>query len=336
MSTNNSIKDLVLQHLQPLKHSSSGWHTRNCPFCGYRGHSHDTRYRFGVFVESDGSMTFNCFNCAIKAKWKAGTPFTKTFTWCMKTIGISASDINKFNMTLRSNTELEEESVEDKISLTSFWKQKDKDENLKDMQTLLLNNCEDEDFLKCAEYIVNRGFYDLSKFSWTPNDKHRIIIPLVYNSKYVGLESRYYSDVIPEKVYKYFSNKPRGFLYNLDAQQKYNRKYIIVVESALDAIHVDGVAILGRNVTNEQFDIINKFNKKVIFVPDFDKSAMENIDRMIDNGWSISTPPWENGIKDVGEAVLKYGRILTLESILQNSHENKVKVKMEIRRKRSG
>ena len=62
------------------------------------------------------------------------------------------------------------------------------------------------------------------------------------------------------------SEQQPGYVFNLDAQN-YQRIFCIVVEGPFDAISVDGVALLGSEVKDQQALTINALNKKVIIDP---------------------------------------------------------------------
>ena len=55
------------------------------------------------------------------------------------------------------------------------------------------------------------------------------------------------------------------------------------------------------------------------------------INQALQFGFEVSIPFWEKGIKDVNDAVVKYGKVPTLLSILQYSTNSKIKI--EIMRK---
>jgi hypothetical protein len=48
----------------------------------------------------------------------------------------------------------------------------------------------------------------------------------------------------------------------------------------------------------------------------------------ITNGWSASLPPWEDGVKDVADAVKKYGRLYTLTTILHYRVSGEIKINL--------
>ena len=48
----------------------------------------------------------------------------------------------------------------------------------------------------------------------------------------------------------------------------------------------------------------------------------------VDNGWSASLPPWGDDVKDVADAVKKYGRLYVLATILHYRTDNKLKIQV--------
>ena len=51
-------------------------------------------------------------------------------------------------------------------------------------------------------------------------------------------------------------------------------------------------------------------------------------------GWSVAFPEWEDGVDDVADAVLKYGRLFTIQSILKTTERSKLKI--DLKRKMYG
>jgi DNA primase len=117
-------------------------------------------------------------------------------------------------------------------------------------------------------------------------------------------------------------------VFNCD-QQNYNRQFVLVMEGPFDAIALDGVAVLGSEPNQRQKEMIDNLQRKVIVVSDRDKAGKLLIERAIDYGWSVAFPEWEPGIKDVGDAIIKYGKILTMKSILATIENSKVKIKLK-------
>ena len=116
-------------------------------------------------------------------------------------------------------------------------------------------------------------------------------------------------------------------MFNLDAQP-YERPYVIVVEGPLDAISIGGVAILGADIMDKQAMLINRLGKKPVLVPDCDKDGERSVARAIELGWAVSMPNWGDGVKDVNDAIRKYGRLYTLYLIMAAKEESALKIQL--------
>jgi hypothetical protein len=55
---------------------------------------------------------------------------------------------------------------------------------------------------------------------------------------------------------------------------------------------------------------------------------MKLVDRAVELGWSVSMPEWGNEVKDVNDAVIKYGRLGALLIIMQARETSKIKIEM--------
>jgi hypothetical protein len=58
---------------------------------------------------------------------------------------------------------------------------------------------------------------------------------------------------------------------------------------------------------------------------------MKLVDRAMELGWAVSMPAWPDHIKDVNDAVKKYGRLATLIHIFQARETSRIKI--ELRKK---
>jgi DNA primase len=67
-------------------------------------------------------------------------------------------------------------------------------------------------------------------------------------------------------------------------------------------------------------------------VPDQDEAGLEICDRALELGYQVSIPNWSDEVKDVNDAVVKYGRLPTLLSILQSATASKIKIGMARKR----
>jgi DNA primase len=182
-----------------------------------------------------------------------------------------------------------------------------------------------------TEYLKARKV-DLSKYKFyvnptgTMRHKHGIAIPYFYKGDVVGSTIRFLDSNQP----RYLNNQQPGYVFNYD-QQKPDYNVCIVVEGIFDAIAVDGVAVMHDSISDAQARMIANLNRRVIVVPDFDKTGIGMIDRALELGYHVSLPPWDAGVKDVNDAVIKYGKLPTLLAILENATMSKIKI--ELRKK---
>jgi hypothetical protein len=66
----------------------------------------------------------------------------------------------------------------------------------------------------------------------------------------------------------------------------------------------------------------------VIVVPDLDKTGLAICDRALELGFHVAIPEWSDEIKDANDAVVKYGKLPTLLSILKSATNSKIKLQM--------
>jgi DNA primase len=68
--------------------------------------------------------------------------------------------------------------------------------------------------------------------------------------------------------------------------------------------------------------------KRIIVVPDQDKTGLEICERALELGFDVSLPNWADDVKDANNALIKYGRLPTLLSILETATSSKIKIEM--------
>lgn len=335
------IKDAILQNIGPLKPASKNWQKRNCMLCHTQGHGADRRGRFGIQFNSQ-SIAVNCFNCGFSAAYSEGKSLSRSFKFFLGHLNIDSKDIDRIEFEIfkqvnkiKAVREGDEES-QPKIHKPSYvkWREIELPSGARPITTLLKLHFANQNFLKVANYAINRKLYNLDEFYWTPESGHlmnqRLLIPYYFKGKIVGYTGRLAYDAADKSIPKYYQHCPNDFVYNLDNQEKWNRKYVILTEGVLDAWTVDGVASLGE-INKEKIDTINRLQKQVIVCPDRDASGSHLVQAAIENGWAVSFPRWEPGIKDAARAAEKYGRLLTTYSIVQSAVEGKDKIELKWR-----
>jgi hypothetical protein len=190
-------------------------------------------------------------------------------------------------------------------------------------------NEEDYNSLETAiRYLDARGFGDkLHEFHWTDDAslRNRVLVPFTWKNKPMGFSGRLFED--GKKKIKYFSNYPSNMIWGYDKQHK-NAKFCIVVEGLLDAVAIGALAICSNEINDIQADVIETLDRDIIVVPDRDKAGHAMVDAALRYGWSVAFPDWESGIKDVADAVTKYGHTFAMKSILSSTEQFSLKIKL--------
>lgn len=204
-----------------------------------------------------------------------------------------------------------------------------KEHQLPEGQLIDVNNSEHKMYV---DYLLSRKINPNDyPFLVTPNDEGRmstrIVIPYTFNNKIVGNTSRFLDNRTP----KYLNEQQPGYVFGYDFQKK-DYEVCVLVEGIFDALSINGCALMHNDISEDQAMLLSNLNRHIIFVPDRDETGLKVCDRALELGYSVSIPPWEDDVKDVNDAVVKYGKLPTLLSILQNATKSKVKIEMQRRK----
>ena len=331
----NLIQSTILTSLPSgRKKTPSGWISFNAPCCVYNGESADKKKRGGIMTSVDGTVSYHCFNCGFKASYVIGRKLSHKMWQFMAYIGIPDDTIKK--LAIEAMREEDGDIKYEKKKFVTF-KKKQLPKNTHKLDTWLekyvANDLTEPQWRRIdslLKYLENRGigpnWYD---FMYSP-DQHwdvdkRVLIPFYWRGDVVGFTGRIFEQ--SDKV-KYYTDVQPGYVFNIDAQD-WTRKFVIVTEGPFDAIAVSGVSVLGSEINNVQRELIDGLGRQVIVVPDRDAPGRKLIDQAIEFGWSVSFPEWDKKVVDVADAVLKYGRLFTIKSILHTSESNKLKIDLK-------
>ena len=327
------IRETIQRFLPPkVKKSPSGWYSFNCPMCIHNGQMRpDTRCRGGLMFSNDGGVSYHCFNCGFKTGWKPGRTVGKKFKSLLEGLNVSDDDIKKIVFESFKSKEDDLSDFTFTPKLVQKWDKKDLPKDTKTLEQWLQEDCDYKNFLKAFEYAINRNVYGKFELMWSPDrmQKQRLLIPFYYNDIIVGYSGRLVVDNVDKSVPKYLTSSPQNFLFNLDTFENSDRTKCIIVEGLLDAVSIDGLGVLGNELNEEQIHIINRLPQQKIVCPDRDEAGKKLIDIAVENNWGVAFPNWSEEIKDVSDAVNKYGRTLTVQSIIESTITNPVKIKVK-------
>jgi len=321
---------LVLDKFRDLlppraKHSPSGWTSFNAPCCHHRGHNADKRKRAGV--RFDTGVVYNCFNCKYSASWQPGRQISEKFKSLCRWLGANESDINTliFEALKTESAEYKPRELQTRVS---FAEKKLPEHSLPVSDWLNVDFAGDSkletSFAKVVEYIYDRGYDPVSNnFYWSPTNGYidRVIIPFYYRGKIVGNTARKVRSGRP----KYLSDHHNQFVFNVDAQQE-DQRYIFVTEGPFDAMAINGVALLTNNISDQQYRIIQGLGHEIIVIPDQDEAGENLIKKAMEYGWSVAFPNWEADVKDVADAVQRYGKLFVTVDAIKTAQTGSIKI----------
>ena len=320
------VSDIITAYLpSKRKTTPSGWTSFNAPCCHHNGNTADTRGRGGLISEGD-TVSFHCFNCGFKASWQPGRGVSKGLRRLLVWLGAPDDAINKLTLdVMRINEGVEVQQR--KIEIPTFETVPLPADAIKLTDITEFNKFS----MAILEYMAARNLnLDDTDYYWSPSlgYRDRLIIPFYYEKRIVGWTAR---TIIADKQPKYLTETQPGYVYGLD-EQGHNKVFAIICEGPVDAIHVEGCALTGSEIGDQQAILINRLGKDIIVVPDRDKAGSKLIEAAIERGWGVSLPEWDADINDIGDAVAKYGRLYTLYSIASAAETSPLKIRLRAKK----
>jgi hypothetical protein len=308
------------------KPSASGWISFNAPCCEHNGESRDRRSRGGIKT-SEAGWSYHCFNCGYTASFIIGRNLSFKARKLLSWLGVPPEEIERINL-----ESLRHRNMEGLLS--------DRERTSRTLQGI---EFEEHDLPPAAELVTTEhsphwGYLRIRKvpedypvMTVLENDKvhwtrPQVIVPFTYDGRVVGYSCR----MLDKRQPKYIHDTQPGYVFGTDLQGA-DWRYAIVVEGVFDALCIGGLAVLHAEINDAQVRLIRSLDREVIVVPDQDEAGMRLADRAIELGWSVSMPDWPADVKDVNDAVIRWGRLATLLTILQARETSRIKI--ELRKK---
>lgn len=297
----------------------SGWISGDAVCCD------DHRGRGGLIISGD-TVSWHCFNCTFKASWAPGMYLSQAMRKLLSLMYVPGDTISR--LTIESLKYINDTNDQSHIEshLPSFTN-KFLPKNSRLITDWIKHPTIDPELIAILEYLQRRHlFLDDYQFYWSnePRIKSRIIIPYFYHKNIVGYTAR---DVTNKSSARYLADQQPGYVFNLDEQLS-DKKFIILCEGPFDAISIGGCALLGSELKEGQINLLNAFNKPIIVVPDRDAAGKKLVNTALEQKWAVSMPEWDADIKDINDAVIRYGRLATLWSIIDAQNSNPLAIKI--------
>jgi DNA primase len=149
----------------------------------------------------------------------------------------------------------------------------------------------------------------------------RLIIPIYKQKKLVFYQGRDLTDKAKQK-YQSAKTETSRVIYGFDHIFQYESTApLYIVEGWFDAFLINGIAVLGNSISEEQATWIDKSNRLKVFVPDRFGNGKEVAFHALELGWSISTPDFriDESCKDINDVVKRYGKLYTMKTLADNT-----------------
>jgi hypothetical protein len=276
----------------------------------------DKRQRGGLLSSSEG-WSYHCFNCNFTASFILGRNLSfkarKLLTW----LNVPLEEIERINLESLKHRSIagiiESRQTFDVVADIRF-----DERDLGGVEFITPDHTDLWNYLRRRCAPVDYPFM----VSATPGTRSGVIIPFTYNNTMVGSTTRFLDDRKPV----WLNDFQPGYVFGTDLQHA-NWQHVIVTEGIFDALSISGLALMHNTVSDAQARLIRSLGKEITVVPDQDLPGMELIDRAVELGWAVSIPAWED-CKDVNDAVIKYGRLATLLTIMQSRETSRIKIEM--------
>jgi hypothetical protein len=298
------------------KQTSSGWLSVNAPCCVHRGETADRRMRGGIKTTPDGSFSWHCFNCGYTASFVLGRNLTFKARKLLEWLNVPTEEIERINL-----ESLKHKSIEGLLG--------ERQQVVNQLQNIVF---EDRDLPADTQplnatgeaYLRSRRLPQDYPFMYKTMPRPGIVIPFTHDNQVVGHTTRFLDDRTP----KYIQDIQPGYVFGTDLQGA-NWQYVIVVEGVFDALSINGLAVLHADINDAQARLIRSLGRDVVVVPDQDEAGMRLVDRAVELGWSVSIPNWPADVKDVNDAVIRWGKMATLITIMQARETSRIKIELK-------
>jgi hypothetical protein len=308
----------IVQYLPgKRKQSSSGWISFNGPCCVHNGESMDKRQRGGLKSSPEG-WSYHCFNCGYTSSFILGRNLSfkarKLLTW----LNVPQEEIERINLESLRHRSIAGLIDERQRTAAAIMDIRFEERDLGGVEFVTPDHTDVWNYLRRRQAPADYPFM----VSATGGARPGVIIPFTYNNTVVGNTTRFLDDRKPV----WLNDFQPGYVFGTDLQQA-SWQHAIVVEGIFDALSINGLALMHNTVSDAQARLIRTLGREITVVPDQDRPGLELIDRAIELGWAVSIPAWED-CKDVNDAVIKYGRLATLLTIMQARETSRIKIEM--------
>ena len=293
------LKDDI-QSSVDLKEEATGFFSCVCPMCNAN------RVTGGFKFEHD-AIIYNCFrgSCDSNCVLKVGEPVSRKFKFLMNRIGVAIpTDITLTKKVSETKSESHDEDLYKENTYHAISKLKFSDKLLidsrNDMTNYWLDYLESRVISHDNFYMVDKGMY-----------KNCIVYPIRLHGKIIA------NQVLTKNGIVTLTDRNRHVIFS--PSKRLNNK-ILLVEGFMDALSLPSITTASFNPKISREQAFHLKGKDVIMLPDRDRGN-HYIEQFSRYGWKIALPEWD--CKDLNEAVIKYGKFVAMQMIMDSIYEDK-------------
>jgi len=321
--SNVTLEDKIRLYASlPSQPSSKGWYSVLHTAC-----DHGRKGPRAAFIFEGDNVGFHCFNCPLRAKYEPSEhPYlSDNMKQVMEDFGIPESEYQEVVLENLKNhpskseggVQINKENLEpEEIPLPqSFYPLAGADNSWAEIARYYL---EEERGIKSDSYPFMLA--EKTKINHLKKWHGRLIIPIYKNSKLIFYLGR---DLTGKKILKYESPAVGRdkILQGYDLLHQSYEQPLYIVEGWFDAYAIDGVGIIGNEISETKAKILNRSRRKKIYIPDRFGSGIKAAKQALEFGWSVSTPNISSDCKDMSDAVKKYGKLYVLKTLADNTSD---------------
>lgn len=317
------LEQVIRQYVAlPSQSTGTGWYPVLCKVCNDRGHKGP---RAG-FKFDEGKIAYHCFNCGHAIVYDNETQYTMPEKM-VEVLNAFSIPEDAWKSTLIKGLQNKDAGIKSARSEHQIVEIEPTVVPLPNTFYPLAEASPKDKWAQIArDYLEYERGVDPNSYPFylahKTGNKHldhwfkRIIIPVYKENNLIFYFGR---DLTGKNKQKYLSpsfSKEKLF-YGFDELTRETGEPLYIVEGWFDAFAINGIAILGNEISKPQTIWFNRTQRKKIYIPDRRGDGWVAAENAIENGWSISTPDIGN-CKDINEAVVKYGKLYVIKSIVEH------------------
>lgn len=304
---------------------SASWNRVFCAVCGDGTHEKGPR---GGWKFSDDMAAYHCFNCGVKGTldFTRDIPLSKDMYKILTAFGVSPAQFFPL-IQEKSGKKERVERVKTPLNLAPI-ELPSHFHPLVECSSLIQDKCKkvlEDHAMGVDDYpfyysmpVFEKNFKNYDDYLYYKSIADRLIIPVLYRNRPVFYEARRLND--SKKSAKYISCrgvKKSQIVYFPDRVKTRDESPLYITESFFDAYHLNGIATMRNDMSQDLIDYLNDIGRTKVVVPDKFGDSNRLAEIAIENGWGVSILRYSE-CKDVSENIKKYGILLTCKNIYES------------------